>query len=139
MVTSTAASGRSPELRHLMLKNFSAPMSAPKPASVMRKSVVWMPMRSPTTEELPWAMFPNGPAWTMAGVFSSVWSRLGLIASRMMTVIAPPAPSASAVIGSPWRVYATTMRSSRCRRSWRDVARASTAITSDAAVMSKPV
>jgi hypothetical protein len=29
-----AASGRRPEMRHLMLQNFSAPMSAPKPASV---------------------------------------------------------------------------------------------------------
>ena len=36
VATSTAASGTSPEARHLMLKNRSAPMSAPKPASVMR-------------------------------------------------------------------------------------------------------
>ncbi len=28
--------GRSPDMRHLMLKNRSAPMSAPKPASVTR-------------------------------------------------------------------------------------------------------
>ena len=72
-----------------MLKNRSAPMSAPKPASVIRKSPVWMPIRSPTTEELPCAMLPNGPAWTIAGVFSRVCSRFGLIASRMITVIAP--------------------------------------------------
>ena len=36
VATTTAASGRRPEARHLMLKNRSAPMSAPKPASVMR-------------------------------------------------------------------------------------------------------
>jgi hypothetical protein len=36
VVTTTAASGVSPDARHLMLKNFSAPMSAPKPASVTR-------------------------------------------------------------------------------------------------------
>ena len=34
VVTTTAASGTRPEARHLMLKNFSQPMSAPKPASV---------------------------------------------------------------------------------------------------------
>ena len=38
VLTTTAASGDKPEARHLMLKNRSAPMSAPKPASVMRKS-----------------------------------------------------------------------------------------------------
>ncbi len=32
--TSTAADGRKPDLRHLMSTNFSAPKSAPKPASV---------------------------------------------------------------------------------------------------------
>ena len=84
-----------------MLKNRSAPMSAPKPASVMRKSPVWIPMRSATIDELPWAMLPNGPAWTRTGVFSSVWSRFGLIASRMMTVMAPAPFRSSAVTGSP--------------------------------------
>lgn len=34
VATSTTTSGLSPEARHLMLKNFSIPMSAPKPASV---------------------------------------------------------------------------------------------------------
>ena len=53
------------------------------------------------TDEFPWAMFPNGPAWTRTGVFSSVWSRLGLMASRMITVMAPAARSCSAVTGSP--------------------------------------
>jgi hypothetical protein len=34
VATITAAAGDSPALRHLMSKNFSAPRSAPKPASV---------------------------------------------------------------------------------------------------------
>ena len=34
VATITAAEGFSPALRHLMSKNFSAPRSAPKPASV---------------------------------------------------------------------------------------------------------
>ena len=62
VATMTAASGARPEARHLMLKNRSAPMSAPKPASVTRKSPVWMPIRSARTEDAPLAMFPNGPA-----------------------------------------------------------------------------
>ena len=87
-----------------MLKNRSAPMSAPKPASVIRKSPVWIPMRSAITDEFPWAMLPKGPAWTSTGVFSSVWRRLGLMASRIITVMAPAAWSSSAVMGSPPRV-----------------------------------
>ena len=101
VVTTTAASGTRPEVRHLMLKKRSAPMSAPNPASVTRYSPAWMPIRSATTEELPWAMLPKGPAWTRTGVFSSVCSRFGLMASRMITVIAPAALSCSAVTGSP--------------------------------------
>ena len=55
-------------------------------------------------DELPWAMLPNGPAWTMTGVFSSVCSRLGFSASRMMTAIEPAPFSCSAVTGSPARL-----------------------------------
>ncbi len=62
---------------------------------------MWMPIRSATTEEFPCAMFPNGPACTSTGVFSSVCSRLGLMASVIITVIAPAALSCSAVTGSP--------------------------------------
>ena len=88
-------------MRHLMLKKRSAPMSAPNPASVTRNSPAWIPIRSATTDELPWAMLPKGPAWTSAGVFSSVCSRFGLMASRMITVMAPAALICSAVTGSP--------------------------------------
>src|SRR6478752_6866379 len=48
-----------------------------------------MPMRSATTDELPCAMLPNGPACTRTGVFSSVCIRLGFNASRMITAMAP--------------------------------------------------
>ena len=99
VATTTAASGVRPDARHLMLKNRSAPMSAPNPASVTRNSPPWMPMRSATTDELPWAMLPNGPACTRTGVFSSVCMRLGFSASRMMTVMAPAPPMSSAVTG----------------------------------------
>ena len=84
-----------------MLKNRSAPMSAPNPASVTRNSPVWMPIRSATTLEFPCAMLPNGPACTNTGVFSSVWSRFGLSASRMMTAMAPAPFRSSEVTGSP--------------------------------------
>src|SRR5256885_1111840 len=46
VATITAASGARPDVRHLMLKNRSAPMSAPKPASVTTKSPQWMPSMS---------------------------------------------------------------------------------------------
>ena len=101
VATTTAASGWRPELRHLMLKNRSAPMSAPKPASVTRKSPLWMPIRSARTEELPWAMLPNGPAWTRTGVCSSVWRRFGFVASRRMAAMAPLPWRSSAVTGVP--------------------------------------
>ncbi len=101
--TTTAASGVKPDARHLMLKNRSAPMSAPNPASVMRKSPDRMPIRSATIDELPVAMLPNGPAWTRTGVFSSVCIRFGLIASRIITAMAPAPPISEEVTGVPVR------------------------------------
>ncbi len=89
-------------------------------------------------DEFPWAMFPKGPAWTSTGVFSRVWSRLGWMASRMITAMAPAARSCSAVTGVPSGVNPTTIRPSRRRMSWSDVDRAKMAITSLAAVMSNP-
>ena len=92
-----------------------------------------------TSELLPCAMFANGPQWRNAGWPSRVWTRLGLIASFRRTVIAPAACNCSAVTGSPSQEYPTVMRPSRSRRSKRSRATATIAITSDAAVMSKPV
>ena len=53
VATSTTASGDMPEKRHLMLKNFSAPMSAPNPASVTTYSLTLAATLSASTEELP--------------------------------------------------------------------------------------
>ena len=86
-------------------------------------------------ELLACAMLPNGPAWISVGCPSSVCTRFGLIASFMITVIAPAALRSSAVTGLPLRSSATTIRPSRARRSLRSVASANTAMISDAAVI----
>src|SRR5450756_1700978 len=101
VATTTAASGARPDARHLMSKNFSAPMSAPKPASVQTTSWVARASRSARIELLPWAMFANGPQWTKAAPPSSVWSRFGLRASRSRTAMAPATRRSSAVTGAP--------------------------------------
>ena len=118
-----------------MSKNFSAPMSAPNPASVTTMSVVASAARSAMIELLPCAMFANGPACTSAGPPSSVCSRFGLIASRKSAAMEPATFRSSVVTGFPSTVSATTIRPSRARRSARSEASASTAITSLATVM----
>ena len=90
-------------------------------------------------EELPVAIFPNGPQCTRAGVPSSVCIRFGLIASFKRTVIAPATSISSAVIGVIVLSYPTTILPILSLRSVREVHRAKAAITSEAAVMSKPV
>ncbi len=84
-----------------MSMNFSIPMSAPNPDSVMTMSPSFSATRSATSELLPCAMFAKGPQCTNAGWPSSVCTRLGLIVSLRRTVIAPAACSCSAVTGSP--------------------------------------
>ncbi len=93
-----------PPARQTMSKNFSIPMSEPKPDSVTTYSPSFIPSRSAISDELPWAMLANGPACIRQGWPSRVWIRLGLIASFSSTVIAPAAPRSSAVTGSPARV-----------------------------------
>ena len=114
-------------------------MSAPKPASVQTYpssptsfSAIW----SATIEELPCAMLANGPAWTMTGVPSSVCMSVGMRASFISTVSAPPAPRSSAVTASPDLESPTTILPSRSRRSPSEVASASTAMISLATAMS---
>ena len=99
VATTTATSGRSPDLRHLMSTNFSAPRSAPKPASVTTKSASRRPARVAITELHPWAMLANGPPCTNAGAPSRVCTRFGASASRSSAAIAPSAPSSRAVTG----------------------------------------
>ena len=81
VATITTASGLMPALRHLMLKNFSAPRSAPKPASVTVYSESRIASFVASTLLQPWAMLANGPPWMKAGLFSSVCTRFGLRAS----------------------------------------------------------
>jgi hypothetical protein len=84
-------------------------------------------------------MLANGPVCMRQGCPSSVWIRLGFSASFSRTAIAPAAPSCSAVTRSPSNVRPTVIAPSRARRSPRSRATAAMAITSEAAVMSKPV
>ena len=70
-------------------------------------------MRSATSDELPCAMFANGPQCTNAGWPSSVCTRFGMIASLSRTAIEPAQPICSAVTGSPERLKATVIAPSR--------------------------
>ena len=99
VATITTALGLMPALRHLMFRNFSAPRSAPKPASVTVYSESRIDSFVASTLLQPWAMLANGPPWMKAGLFSSVCTRFGLMASFNSTVIAPLAFKSAAVIG----------------------------------------
>ena len=97
-------------------------------------------MRSATSELLPWAMLANGPQCIRHGWPSRVWIRFGLSASLSSTAIAPAAPRSSAVTGAPpLKECATVMAPRRRRRSCRSRETAMIAMTSEAAVMSKPL
>mmetsp|Transcript_165 Transcript_165/g.340 ORF Transcript_165/g.340 Transcript_165/m.340 type:complete len:223 (+) Transcript_165:922-1590(+) len=90
-------------------------------------------------EELPCAILANGPACTSTGVPSSVCIRVGMMASFISTVSAPPMPKSSAVTGSPALLDPTTMRPRRSRISAMEVVRARMAMISLATVMSNCV
>ena len=104
MATITTALGLMPDLRHLMFRNFSAPRSAPKPASVTVYSESRIESFVASTLLQPWAMLANGPPWMNAGLFSSVCTRFGLMAFFSSTAIAPLAFRSAAVIGFRSRV-----------------------------------
>ena len=91
VATKTTASGFRPAIRHLISKNFSAPRSAPNPASVTVMSLNFRAILVARTLLQPCAMLANGPPCTNAGVCSSVWIRFGLIASFRSAAIAPVA------------------------------------------------
>mmetsp|Transcript_59553 Transcript_59553/g.159574 ORF Transcript_59553/g.159574 Transcript_59553/m.159574 type:complete len:228 (-) Transcript_59553:672-1355(-) len=123
-----------------MLKNFSPPMSAPKPASVRTKPSLptsLRPILSAIIEEFPWAMFAKGPACTRAGVPSTVWKVLGWSASIISTVSAPVMPKSSAVRGSPFFEKQQIILPRRARRSFKSVARARIAMISELTVIAK--
>ena len=99
VATSTTALGFKPALTHLMSKNFSAPKSNPKPASVTTKSDKDKPILVAMMELVPCAIFAKGPPWIMAGFPSIVWTRFGFIASLSKAAIAPFALRSRAYIG----------------------------------------
>ena len=97
-------------------------------------------MRSASTEELPVAMLPKGPACTSAGVPSSVWSRFGL--TRLPKDRRHRARRPQVLERSPARRRASTRpRSGAAGPPGRagTSTSASRAMTSDAAVMSNPL
>jgi hypothetical protein len=73
-----------------------------------------------------------------AGLFSSVCTRFGAIASFSNAAIDPAAFSSAASTGLRSRVWPTTILASRRRKSRRSVARQNIAITSEAGTMSNP-
>ncbi len=101
VATKTTASGLSPVFLHFISKNFSAPRSAPNPASVTAISPSFKAVCVARTELQPWAIFANGPPWTMARLCSKVWMMFGFKASTRSAAMAPVAFKSSAVTGSP--------------------------------------
>ena len=96
---------------------------------------------SAISELLPCAMLANGPQCMKHGWPSSVWIRFGLSASLSSTAIAPGRAEVLGRdgLGRRRRSSATVIAPSRRRRSCRSRDTARIAITSEAAVMSKPV
>ena len=137
VATRTAASGWKPAIWHLISKNFSAPRSAPKPASVTAMSPSFSAKRVACTELQPWAMFANGPPCTRAMLCSRVWMMFGLMASFRSAAMEPTACRSAAVTGLPSTSYATMMRARRFLRSSMSSARQRIAMISDATVMTK--
>ncbi len=136
-----AASGFRPALRHLMSKKLLGPQVGAEAGfghHIIRTAPA--PSRVAMTELQPWAILAKGPPWTKAGLFSSVCTRFGCIASFNRTVIAPSALMSRAVHRASCRGYRPmTMSPSRFCRSSRSLDRHRIAMTSEATVMSKPV
>mmetsp|Transcript_32072 Transcript_32072/g.81723 ORF Transcript_32072/g.81723 Transcript_32072/m.81723 type:complete len:220 (+) Transcript_32072:422-1081(+) len=84
-------------------------------------------------------MLAKGPQCTRAGVPSRVCMVVGMRASISSTQRAPVMPKSSAVRGSPEREKHAIIRPRRARRSARSVARARTAMISEATVILKPL
>lgn len=142
VITIIAQLGFKPEYQHLILQNFSKPMSEPNPASVTTKPcspTSFNANSSETIEEFPWAIFAKGPAWIKTGFDSTVYIRVGIIASFINTVKAPPTPRSSAVIASPFVFRAITMFPNLSLISFKSFARARIIMISLATEISKPV
>ena len=120
-----------------MSKNFSAPRSAPNPASVTTISESFNASFVARTELQPCAILAKGPPCTNAGVCSKVWLRLGFNASFNNAAIAPTAFRSAAVTGLPSTVYATTILDNLSFRSSISFARQRIAMISDATDITK--
>ena len=99
VATITTAFGFICAILHLVSKNFSAPRSAPNPASVIVYFAQVMPSFVAIIELQPWAMLANGPQWTMAGVPINVCTRFGFIASFSKIAMASWTSNCLAYIG----------------------------------------
>ena len=84
-----------------MSKNFSAPSSKAKPASVTTMSAKASAALVAAMLLVPCAMFANGPPCRKAGTPSVVCTRFGLIASLSSAAIAPTPLISFAVTGVP--------------------------------------
>ena len=122
-----------------MSKNFSIPMSEPKPR--LGDDVLAELERHPVGDERVVAVrdVRERPAVDEGGLPLERLHEVRLDRSFSSTVIEPAARSCSAVTGSPSYVCPTVIAPRRARRSCRSRATATIAITSEAAVMSKPV
>ena len=105
----TAISGFIFAFLHFMSKNFSAPKSAPNPASV----TVYSPSFKASFVAIillhPCAIFANGPPCIIAGVCSNVCTKFGLMASFSNAAIAPWAFKSLAYTGSSFSLYPIMM------------------------------
>mmetsp|Transcript_27402 Transcript_27402/g.71922 ORF Transcript_27402/g.71922 Transcript_27402/m.71922 type:complete len:343 (+) Transcript_27402:644-1672(+) len=142
VATRVTAEGMSPEARHFMSKNFSIPMSAPKPASVTTNPSWPTSLRatlSAMMDELPTAMLANGPACTNTGVPSIVCISVGCTTSLSRIASAPVMPRSSVVTGLPSVSAAKTILPRRSLKSCGSVASARIAMISDATAISNCV
>ena len=117
--------------------NFSAPRSAPNPASVIVISDNFNANFVACTLLHPCAIFANGPPCTKAGVCSNVWIIFGFKASFNNAAIAPTAFKSLAVTGSRSILYATMIFPKRSFKSAMSFARQRIAMISDATVITK--
>ena len=138
VATKTTASGFNPDIRHFISKNFSAPKSAPNPASVTATSDNFKARFVACTLLQPWAILAKGPPCIIAGVCSKVCAKFGFIASFNNTAIAPLAFKSLAVTGSPSILYPTIILPRRSFKSCKSFDKHNIAIISDATVIINP-
>ena len=123
---------------HFISINFSAPKSAPNPASVTVYSASSIPNFVAITELHPCAILANGPPCIIAGVCSNVCTRFVFIASFNNTAIAPSAFKSLENIGSSFLLYPIIIFPSLCFNSSIFSDKHTIAIISEATDISNP-